>query len=279
MAIWHAIILGIVQGLTEFLPISSSAHLILVPWLAGWPEPGLEFDVALHLGTLVAVLIYFWRDLFQMASAALAGIRDRKPLEKHEARLAWIIVAGSIPAAIVGYAFNDAIDNYFHQGGGGDRAIVLIATLLIALGLILFLAERLARHVRPMQSVGWKDGLIIGCAQALALLPGVSRSGSTITAGLMTGLKRDSAARFSFLLGVPAIVGAGALETKKIVDSGLEADQLATFLVGGVTAAVVGYLTIAFLLTFLRTNSTLIFVGYRLLIGVALLGAVAAGIR
>ena len=136
MTIWHAILLGIVQGLTEFLPISSSAHLILVPWLAGWPEPGLEFDVALHLGTLLAVLIYFWRDLIRMALAFLVGIKIRKPFIDQNSRLAWIILLGSIPAAIVGYTFNDAIDSYFHQGSGGNRSIVLIAVLLILLGLL-----------------------------------------------------------------------------------------------------------------------------------------------
>ncbi len=279
MSIWHAIVLGIVQGLTEFLPISSSAHLILVPWLAGWPEPGLEFDVALHLGTLLAVLIYFWRDLFRMALAFLLGLKTRQPFVDRNSRLAWIILLGSIPAALVGFAFNDAIDSFFHSGNGGDRSIALIAALMILLGLVLFGAERLARHVRPMEDLGWKDGLVIGCAQALALLPGVSRSGSTITAGLMTGLKRDSAARFSFLLGVPAIVGAGVLETKKVIDAGLNGDQLATFAAGGVTAAIVGYLTIAFLLSFLRTNSTLVFVGYRLVLGSALLALLASGFR
>lgn len=279
MTIWHAIVLGIVQGLTEFLPISSSAHLILVPWLAGWPEPGLEFDVALHLGTLLAVLIYFWRDLLRMAVATVHGISSRQPFADHNARLAWIIVVGSIPAAVVGFAFNDAIDSYFHSGSGGNQSIALIATLMILLGLILVAAERLARHVRPMENIGWKDGLVIGCAQALALLPGVSRSGSTITAGLLTGLKRDSAARFSFLLGVPAIVGAGLLETKKVIEAGLDADQFATFVTGGITAAIVGYLTIAFLLAFLRTNSTIIFVGYRLVVGAALLALLAAGFR
>jgi undecaprenyl-diphosphatase len=279
VSIWHAILLGIVQGLTEFLPISSSAHLILIPWLAGWPESGLEFDVALHMGTLIAVLIYFRHDLLSMAGAFLIGIKQRRPFHEHESRLAWIILVGSIPAAVAGFAFNDAIDRYFHSGGGGDRSIVLISLLLILLGLILFGAERMARHVRPMQGLRWKDGVIIGCAQALALLPGVSRSGSTITAGLMTGLKRDSAARFSFLLGVPAIVGAGALETKNLIDTGMDADQMTNFVAGGVTAAIVGYVTIAGLLMFLRSNSTLVFVGYRLLLGLSLLILVALGVR
>ncbi len=279
MSVWHAIVLGIVQGLTEFLPISSSAHLILVPWLAGWPEPGLEFDVALHLGTLTAVLIYFWRDLILLTVSFFKGIASRKPFDDDYSRISWIIIVGSIPAAIVGYTLNDTIDNYFHQGTGGGTAIALIAFLLIALGAVLFLAERLARHIRPMESLGWRDGLIIGCAQALALLPGVSRSGSTITAGLMTGLKRDSAARFSFLLGIPAIVGAGVLETKDMVDTGLSSDQVVTFVTGGVTAAIIGYLAIAFLLTFLRTNSTLVFVTYRFAIGLTVIGLLISGIR
>ena len=279
MSIWHAIVLGILQGLTEFLPISSSAHLIIVPWLFGWKESGLQFDVALHMGTLVAVLIYFWRDLLDMVLAVPPGIKSRRPFENPKSRLAWIIVVGSIPAAIVGLLFNDRIDNYFHQATGSNRAIALVALLMIGLALILLVAERTARHTRPMEDLGWKSGLFIGCAQALALLPGVSRSGSTITAGLMTGLKRDSAARFSFLLGVPAIVGAGALETKKVMDAGLSGNQLTTFIVGAVTSAIVGYMAIAFLLAFLRSNSTFAFIVYRIIFGVTILSLVLGGFR
>ena len=225
------------------------------------------------------MLIYFWRDLILLTVSFFKGIASRKPFDDDYSRISWIIIVGSIPAAIVGYTLNDTIDNYFHQGTGGGTAIALIAFLLIALGAVLFLAERLARHIRPMESLGWRDGLIIGCAQALALLPGVSRSGSTITAGLMTGLKRDSAARFSFLLGIPAIVGAGVLETKDMVDTGLSSDQVVTFVTGGVTAAIIGYLAIAFLLTFLRTNSTLVFVTYRFAIGLTVIGLLISGIR
>lgn len=279
MSIWHAIILGIIQGLTEFLPISSSAHLILIPWLFGWGESGLQFDVALHMGTLVAVFIYFWRDLLDMVMAVPTGILQRRPFANPKSRLAWIIVFGSIPAAIVGILFNDRIDDYFHSDSGGNTAIALIALLLIGLAVILWIAERTARHIRPMEDLGWKSGLFIGCAQALALLPGVSRSGSTITAGLFTGLKRDDAARFSFLLGVPAILGAGVLETKKVIDAGLSGSELTTFLVGAVTSAIVGYLAIAFLLSFLRRNSTMVFIVYRVIIGIAFLGLVLAGFR
>jgi len=279
VSIWHAIVLGILQGLTEFLPISSSAHLIIVPWLFGWKESGLQFDVALHMGTLVAVLIYFWRDLLDMVLAVPLGIKNRRPFADPKSRLAWIIVFGSIPAAIVGLLFNDQIDNYFHQATGSNRAIALVALLMIGLALILFVAERTARHTRPMVDLGWKSGLFIGCAQALALLPGVSRSGSTITAGLMTGLKRDSAARFSFLLGIPAIVGAGALETKKVMDAGLSGSQVTTFIVGAVTSAIVGYMAIAFLLAFLRSNSTFAFIVYRIIFGVTILSLVVGGFR
>jgi undecaprenyl-diphosphatase len=277
--VWHALILGIVQGLTEFLPISSSGHLIFIPWLFGWEESGLTFDVALHLGTLTAVVIYFWRDLLAMTVALPRGVIQRRPLADPMSRLALFIVLGSIPAGIAGVLFNDSIDSYFHSGGGGDRAIVIIAVLLMALGAVLLLAERFAQHLRPMDKITARDSLFIGAAQALALLPGVSRSGSTITAGLLAGLRRETAARFSFLLGVPAIVGAGILETSKLMDNGLPADERAHFMVGMISAAVVGYLTIAFLLRYLQRNSTLVFVVYRFVVGIALLVFVAFGFR
>lgn len=279
MSVWHALILGIVQGLTEFLPISSSGHLIFIPWLLGWDESGLTFDVALHLGTLTAVIIYFWRDLLEMTVALPRGVIQRRPLADPMSRLALFIIVGSIPAGIAGILFNDSIDNYFHSGGGGNRAIVVIAILLMALGVVLLLAERLAQHLRPMDKITARDSLLIGAAQALALLPGVSRSGSTITAGLLVGLRRETAARFSFLLGIPAIVGAGILETRKLIESGLPADERTHFVVGMISAAVVGYLTIAFLLRYLQRNSTLVFVAYRFAIGIALLSFIALGFR
>lgn len=279
MRVDQAIILGAVQGLTEFLPISSSAHLIFVPWLLGWEESGLTFDVALHLGTLVAVLGYFRRDLLAIAWAVLRGIRRGQPFDDPLSRLGYVIVLGSIPAAVAGFLAQDPIDRFFHAGAGGDRAIVIIAALMIGLGATLWLAERLAQHRRPFVSIGGYDGLIVGAAQAFALLPGVSRSGGTITAALFVGLKRDAAARFSFLLGVPAIVGAGALELRTLFDTGLAADDRAAFAAGVVTAAVVGYLAIAFLLRYLRTRTTLVFTVYRFGVGLVLLVAVAAGFR
>ena len=278
MTIGRAIFLGIVQGLTEFLPISSSAHLIIIPWLFGWPESGLTFDVALHLGTLTAVLFYFRRDLWEMIVALPRGIAAGQPTKDPMSRLALIIILGSIPAGIAGLLANDAIDSYFHSSNG-DGAIAIVAALLIGLGLLLAIAERVAQHRRSIVDIGARDGLIIGLAQALALLPGVSRSGSTITAGLFTGLKRDAAARFSFLLGVPAIVGAGALEIRNLLDTGLAPGELQPFVAGIISAAVVGYLAIAFLLRFLERRSTMVFVYYRFGLGALLLVLLALGLR
>ncbi len=271
MTVWQALVLGIVQGLTEFLPISSSAHLILVPWLFGWPEPGLAFNVALHLGTLSAVLVYFSRDLLTIARGWLTGLAQRRPLGSPEARIGWAVLIGSVPAGVVGVLLNDAIDQYFHSGGGGTLAIGLTAVLLMALGAALWLAERAGRRSRSLTEVGLRDGFLVGVAQALALLPGVSRSGSTITAGLFLGFQRAAAARFSFILGIPAIVGAGMLETMHLLRTGLPASERTLFVVGMAASAVTGFLAIAFLLRFLQRRSTAVFVLYRFLLGVFIL--------
>jgi undecaprenyl-diphosphatase len=271
MTLLQAIVLGAVQGLTEFVPVSSSAHLILVPWLFSWPAPGLAFDVALHLGTLLAVLAYFWRDLLAMLAAGLRSLATRR-LDDPQARLAWVIALGTIPAVIAGALFDDALEAFFHDpnGGPGTLPILLIALLLGALGLVLWLAERLARHVRGLDSIGWRDGLLIGLAQALALLPGVSRSGSTLTAGLALGLRRDDAARFSFLLSVPIIIGAGAKKLFDVAQAGGFEQEPLLFAAGVLTAAVVGYLSIHFLLRFLRRDSADVFAYYRWVLAAAL---------
>lgn len=271
MNVWQALVLGIVQGLTEFLPISSSAHLILVPWLFGWPEPGLAFNVALHLGTLSAVLVYFYRDLLTIARAWFTGLAQRRPLGSPEARIGWAVLIGSVPAGVVGVLLNDAIDQYFHSGGGGTLAIGLTAVLLIGLGAALWLAERAGRRSRSLSEVGLRDGFLVGVAQALALLPGVSRSGSTIAAGLFLGFQRAAAARFSFILGIPAIVGAGMLETMHLLRTGLPASERTLFVVGMAASAVTGFLAIAFLLRFLQRRSTAVFVLYRFLLGAFIL--------
>ena len=271
MTVWQALVLGIVQGLTEFLPISSSAHLILVPWLFGWPEPGLAFNVALHLGTLSAVLVYFSGDLLTIARGWLTGLAQRRPLGSPEARIGWAVLIGSVPAGVVGVLLNDAIDQYFHSGGGGTLAIGLTAVLLVGLGAALWLAERAGRRSRSLTEVGLRDGFLVGVAQALALLPGVSRSGSTITAGLFLGFQRAAAARFSFILGIPAIVGAGMLETMHLLRTGLPASERTLFVVGMAASAVTGFLAIAFLLRFLQRRSTAVFVLYRFLLGAFIL--------
>lgn len=271
MTVWQALVLGIVQGLTEFLPISSSAHLILVPWLFGWPEPGLAFNVALHLGTLSAVLVYFSGDLLTIARGWLTGLAQRRPLGSPEARIGWAVLIGSVPAGVVGVLLNDAIDQYFHSGGGGTLAIGLTAVLLVGLGAALWLAERAGRRSRSLTEVGLRDGFLVGVAQALALLPGVSRSGSTITAGLFLGFQRAAAARFSFILGIPAIVGAGMLETMHLLRTGLPASERTLFVVGMAASAVTGFLAIAFLLRFLQRRSTGVFVLYRFLLGAFIL--------
>lgn len=279
MSIWEAIVLGIVQGITEFLPISSSGHLILVPWLFGWDEPGLTFNVGVHIGTLMAVIIYFWRDLFAMAVALPKGIITRQPRQDPKSFLAIIIILGTIPAVIVGFTLEDSIADFFHSGEGGDLALVLIAIALMVLGLMLALAERLAVHHRPIEDVTLRDGLLIGMAQALALFPGVSRSGSTITAGLFLGFRREAAARFSFLLGVPAIVGAAVLEIRNLIDNGLSGDEAQVFAAGIITSGIVGYIAIAFMLRFLVSHTTRIFILYRLVFGVLVLGLLATGLR
>jgi undecaprenyl-diphosphatase len=279
VSIWEAIVLGIVQGITEFLPISSSGHLILVPWLFGWTEPGLTFNVGVHIGTLAAVVIYFWRDLFGMAVALPRGIIARQPMRDPKSYLATIIILGSIPAAIVGLTLGDRIEAFFHSGDGGRLAIVLIACALIVVGVMMAIAERRAVHHRTIEDIRGRDGLLIGLAQALALFPGVSRSGSTITAGLFLGLRREAAARFSFLLGVPAVVGAAAFEVRNLVTNGLSDGEATVFVAGILTSGIVGYISIAFLLRFLVSHTTMIFTVYRVLFGVLVLSLLATGLR
>lgn len=279
MSVWEAILLGVVQGTTEFLPISSSGHLILVPWLLGWDDPGLTFSVGVHLGTLSAVMIYFWRDLLAMALALPKGLATGKPTRDPMSLLALIIIVGSIPAAIVGFTVADLLDEFFHSGGGGDLAIVLVALMLMAVGLVLWQAEKVATHRRAIDDISIKDGVLIGLAQALALFPGVSRSGSTITAGLFLGLRREAAARFSFLLGVPAVLGAGIIEVWNLIENGVGDGELPVLAAGMLTSAIVGYASIAFLLRFLVGNSTRIFIAYRLAFGLLVLLLLAVGFR
>ena len=282
--ILRAIVLGAVQGLTEFLPISSSGHLIVVPWLFGWEPFGLAFDVAVHLGTLSAVLLYFFSDLRAMALGGLRALpelaRGRMPADPM-GRLAVLIAAGTVPAVVAGLLLEEPIDAYFHADDVSHSAIVILALLLIAMGLLLGVADRYGRRRegRDIATVGWRDALLVGCAQALALLPGVSRSGATITTGLFRGMTRADAARFSFLLGVPIILGAGLREMVDLARDGIPAGERGVFIAGVLTAAIVGYVAIAGLMRFLQHRSTDVFVIYRLGLGVSLLLLVLAGFR
>jgi undecaprenyl-diphosphatase len=245
MEIIQAAILGIVQGLTEFLPISSSGHLVLLPWLFNWKDPGLTFDVALHLGTLLSLLLFFWRDWLDILSDW------KKPL-------LWLIVIGSIPAAVIGYKYDDYFETVF-------RSPLVVAGLMAGMGVLMWIAESVSRKDRDVSSVNLGDTLFIGFAQALALMPGVSRSGITITAGLFDRLKRESAARFSFLLAMPITAGAGLLKLKHLATDGLPAGQAIPFTVGIVFSTIVGFLAIKFLLKYLEDHTLYIFVWYRII--------------
>ena len=278
MTVWQAIVLGVVQGLTEFLPVSSSAHLLVVPWLLGWESPGLAFDAALHLGTLAAVIAYFWRELLAMALSLPRAIRRPRAILRSGdpadimPRLALLIALGTVPGLVAGLLSAGAIDAVYHPGGvAPDAVIIAIAVALIALGLLLLAAERVARHVRGMGSLNVRDALIIGLTQALALIPGVSRSGATLTAGLFRGLTRADAARFSFLLGAPITAAAGAKGLLDILTAGLDAGQLGVFAVGLAASALAGFAAIWGLLRYLQRASTAVFIVYRIVLGVVLL--------
>jgi undecaprenyl-diphosphatase len=287
MTLLQAIILGIVQGLTEYIPISSSAHLILVPWLFGWRDPALtslSFDVALHLGTLVAVIWFFARDWVRLIRAGLASLVERRIGADPDRKMAWLLVIGCIPGGIAGVLGESKIDALFHQPNVPITlmAILVMGIIIATLALVLFIVESLARPTREMNSLRLMDAIIIGLAQALAIFPGVSRSGSTITAGLALNLKREAAARFSFLLSAPIIAGAGLKSVWDMVQqyhagSGFVSAELILFPFGFIAAAISGYFCIKYLLRYLQKNSTDLFVYYRW--GLALLIIIVAVVR
>lgn len=254
MTIIQALILGLVQGATEFLPVSSSAHLVLVPWLLKWESPGLVFDTVLHLGTLLAVIIYFRKDILQIIVGVLNTLKARN-LDDPHGKLGWLIVAGTIPAALIGYLFESRFEQLF-----GSPAIVL--GFLFVTGLILFITERISAKIRLIESLTWKDALLIGLAQAAAIAPGISRSGSTIAAGLALGIKREAATRFSFLLVMPIILGAGILKLKDAFEVGFSGSETTMLLIGFTAAAISGYAAISYLLAFVRKHSLYVFAGY-----------------
>jgi undecaprenyl-diphosphatase len=256
-----AIVIGVVQGLTEFLPISSSAHLILLPRALGWDDELInspEFVVMLHMGTLAALLAYFWRDVLALIAAGWAALRERSLGGDPERRLALVLLLSVLPAALFGFLFEDWIESSF-------RATILAIPLLLVVGAaILWLAERLGTRDRGLDRVTYADAALIGAAQALALLPGISRSGITLAAGLLRGLERAAAARFAFLMGIPIIAGAGSWKARSIAGGEAGDVDVAALVAGVVTAALSGWLAIDLLLRYLRTHSTAIFIVYRL---------------
>ncbi len=263
MSILQALVLGVVQGATEFLPISSSGHLVLVPWLLDWkPHAGgnLAFDTLLHWGTLAAVLTYFRRDLWQIVLAVLGGLRDKRPLHEPLSRLGWFIAVGSIPAAAAGFF----LEEWFEELFGNPLAAAL---LLFGTAGLLFLAERAKSGRRGLDAMGWRDAIVIGVAQALAIMPGISRSGATISAAIMAGLDRADAARYSFLLSVPAVVGAGAWQLYRLLQLGSLTGQATVLATGFASSAVIGYLAIHSLLVFIRRRPLTVFAAYCLLLG------------
>ncbi|WP_370979302.1 undecaprenyl-diphosphate phosphatase [Agaribacterium sp. ZY112] len=260
MDIVHALVLALIQGVTEFLPISSSGHLILPKEVLGWPDQGLAFDVAVHVGTLAAVVLYFRRDL---AAIIVGGLKScTGDFSDSNAKLAWMIVFATIPAGLAGLLFNDFIEAHL-------RSTAVIASTTIVFGLLLAFADKTAAFNKDLLSLGIKAALIIGCAQALALIPGTSRSGITITAALLLGFNRESAAKFSFLMSVPIIVLSGGFKGLELLE-GHSVDWLAIG-VGVLVSAVSAYLCIHYFLSFINRLGMMPFVWYRLALGAALL--------
>ena len=264
MPLLHAIILGIIQGLTEFLPVSSSAHLALIPWLLGWNDQGLSFDIALHVGTVLAVIVYFFRDWVQILAEGFGLSLGSDPGIRRNPKLLWLLVLGSIPAGVAGLLVKDLAENVWRNNQ------YLIGGMLIGVGLFMWWADRQGSRKKDLGNVSPADSLTIGAAQALALVPGVSRSGITICAGLLRNLDRETAARFSFLLATPAIAGAAAKDAWDMMrhGGGIPPDMRTAMLAGVIVSAIVGALTIQFFLSFLRTRSLSFFVWYRVIFGI-----------
>lgn len=269
MDAFQAIVLGIVQGLTEFLPISSTGHLRIVPAFLGWEDPGAAFTAITQLGTMAAVLLYFRKDLWNILRTWFKSLRDPSLRGTLDARMGWYIGLGTIPIGVFGFVFRDQIEDT-------ARSLYLIGTTLIVLGLLLLLAEKTAKRDRTIEDINGRDAAAIGFAQAMALIPGVSRSGATITAGLFAGFDRASAARYSFLLSVPAVVASGLFEARKIGDEG--GVEFLPTAIATIAAFIVGYASIAWLLRWLAAHSTMVFVVYRVALGALVISLTAAGV-
>ena len=252
MTILQAVILGLAQGLGEFLPISSSAHLVLIPWFFRWTDPGLTFDVALHIGTLVAVVLYFWKDWWQLIIKGFSDVRSV------QGRLFWYLVAASVPGAIGGFLLEEKAETIF-------RSPVLIAVMLIGMGILLYWADRRSAKNIGINNITFGTSILIGISQALAIIPGVSRSGITMTTGLLMGMTREGAARFSFLLSTPIILGAAMVKLPHIISN--SSMITVSFMIGMVVSCVIGVVSIGFLLRYVQTKNFLPFAWYRFLLG------------
>lgn len=267
MSILQAALLGLIQGLTEFLPVSSSAHLVLVPWLLGWQfdeKAKFVFDVLVQNGTLVAVILYFWKDIWYITRAVVEGLLKRQPLGTADARLGWFIVVATIPAVVLGLAFKDFFEATFAD------PIATALQLLVTAALLIF-AERYGKRERDLAQMTWLDSLLIGLMQALAILPGISRSGATMAGGLARHYQRPAAARFSFLMSIPVMLGAGVVALKDLLEIPNFTEYLLPVGVGFTVAAIVGYASIAWLLSFVRQRSFYGFAVYCVLVSVACL--------
>jgi undecaprenyl-diphosphatase len=257
---FHAALLGALQGLTEVLPISSSGHLILVPRLFGWPESGITFDVALHLGTMLALCAYFWRDIIELTFNFFTSFSTKGPRTPQQ-RLPFYIIAGTVPAALVGKMFEEPIETIFRSNP------MLIAAFIIGFALLLAFADTMGAKRWKIEKFTLGSAIMVGIAQCLALIPGVSRSGITITTALMLGYNRESAAKFSFLLSLPIVAGAGILKLGHLLKHGIPPGETRPLLIGIVTSAIFGYASVAFLLKYVQRNSLYLFVWYRLIAG------------
>lgn len=256
MDLFQAFILGIVQGVTEYIPVSSSAHLLLVPWLLGWPDASFAFEVLVQLGTLVGIFIFFWQDIWAIVKAVLQGLIQAKPLATPEARLGWLIAVATVPAVTIGLLFKDFFEAAFSE------PIFSGAVLLAVNGLLMIGAEHYSVQRRELQELTWLDAIIIGLWQAVAILPGISRSGATISGAVLQGIYRAAAARFSFLMSIPVLLGAGVIALKDLLDAGGLSAELPAITVGFITAAISGYICIRWLLHYLQRHSLYTFAIY-----------------
>jgi undecaprenyl-diphosphatase len=257
----QALVLGIIQGLTEFLPISSSGHLVLVPAALGWESPPLVFDATIHLATLIAVIAIFWHDITQILAAWWQGLQRKRPLERAESRLGWWIILGTIPGVLAGLLWKNAFESFFNNPQAVGGFLLLTAGLLI-------LADVFGKRQRGFTEITWLDSILIGIGQAIAIAPGVSRSGATIAVGIFCGLSREAAARFSFLLAIPIIIGAGLIQLIDLLRNGNVTAEVSVLVVGFVAAAICGYAAIRFLLAYLRKHSLYPFAIYCAVVGI-----------